>query len=196
MIYETKRLYTRPLTETDLPSLSAILQDEKTMYAYEGAFSDEQVREWYDRQQERYRRNGIGLWAVISKETGGMIGECGLTWQAYEDKQLEGSGFGRRLDAAIPEIGYQFRRDYWHHGYATEAAVGCRDFAFKSYGFPAVYSIIRDTNFASMNVAIRMGMIVIDRFTKYYRGVEMPHYVFRVLNHREKRIDELEMLKG
>ena len=49
------------------------------MYAYEGAFSDEEVQEWLDRQVSRYQKWNFGLWAVILKETDEMIGQCGLT---------------------------------------------------------------------------------------------------------------------
>ena len=45
-----------------------------------------------------------------------------------------------------------------------------------------VYSIIRDSNTASQNVAKRNGMVCIGEFVKYYRGVEMPHYIFSVEN--------------
>lgn len=50
MIIETDRLYMRRLTEGDFDALCKILQDEKCMYAYEHAFSDEEVREWLCKQ--------------------------------------------------------------------------------------------------------------------------------------------------
>ena len=65
MISETKRLYMREMKQTDFPSLCKILQDEHTMYAYEGAFSDMEVQEWLDRQIYRYQHWNFGLWAVI-----------------------------------------------------------------------------------------------------------------------------------
>ncbi len=41
IILETKRLYLRRMNQSDYEALGKILQDEDTMYAYEGAFSDE-----------------------------------------------------------------------------------------------------------------------------------------------------------
>ena len=79
IILETERLYLREMNQGDFPSLCKILQDDYTMYAYEGAFSDEEVQEWLDRQVSRYRKWNFGLWAVILKETDEMIGQCGLT---------------------------------------------------------------------------------------------------------------------
>ena len=56
MILETDRLYLREMNQDDFPSLCRILQDDETMYAYEGAFSDAEVQEWLDRQISRYQK--------------------------------------------------------------------------------------------------------------------------------------------
>ena len=108
MILETERLYLREMNQADFNSLCKILQDEKTMYAYEGAFNDTEVQEWLDKQISRYEKFGFGLWAVILKETNEMIGQCGLSMQPWKDRE-------------VLEIGYLFQRQYWHKGYATEA---------------------------------------------------------------------------
>lgn len=163
MILETERLYLREMNQADFDALCNILQDEDTMYAYEGAFSDGEVQEWLDRQISRYQKWHFGLWAVILKETDEMIGQCGLTMQPWKDME-------------VLEIGYLFNRLYWHKGYATEAAKGCKKYAFETLKADEVCSIIRDTNVASQNVAIRNGMKRKDTWTKHYRGVDMLHY--------------------
>ena len=68
VLAETKRLILRKMTPSDREELCRILQDEEVMYAYEGAFSDEEVEAWLDRQLKRYEEDGFGLWAVILKE--------------------------------------------------------------------------------------------------------------------------------
>ena len=163
MILETERLYLREMNQADFNSLCNILQDEDTMYAYEGAFSDSEVQEWLDRQIARYQKWNFGLWAVILKETDEMIGQCGLTMQPWKETE-------------VLEIGYLFNRLYWHKGYATEAAKACKKYAFETLKADEVCSIIRNTNIASQNVAIRNGMKRKDTWTKYYRDVDMPHY--------------------
>jgi len=60
-------------------------------------------------------------------------------------------------------------------GYATEAAKACKKHAFETLNATEVCSIIRDTNFASQNVAIRNGMTRVDAWIKHYKGVDMPH---------------------
>lgn len=162
MILETKRLYLREMNPSDFESLCKILQDEDTMYAYEGAFSDSEVQEWLDRQISRYQKWNFGLWAVILKETDEMIGQCGLTMQPWKEDE-------------VLEIGYLFERQYWHNGYATEAAIACKKYAFEKLDADEVCSIIRDSNIASQKVAIRNGMIKMDTWIKHYKGVDMPH---------------------
>jgi len=162
MILETERLCLREMGQSDFTSLCKIMQDQETMYAYEGAFSYSEVQEWLDRQIRRYQKWGFGLWAVILKETGGMIGQCGLTMQPWKEEE-------------VLEIGYLFNRRFWHKGYAVEAARACKQYAFETLNAKEVCSIIRDTNIASQNVAIRNGMTMTDSWTKHYRGVDMPH---------------------
>lgn len=163
----TERLSLREIQPTDRAALSRMLQDDEAMHAYEGAFDDAGVDAWLTRMRDRYRTDGFGLWAVDLQETGEMIGQCGITWQ-----QIDG--------ARVHEVGYLFERSHWHHGYATEAAAACRDFAFSELDSERVYAHVRDTNLASMNVAIRLGMTVRSRFVKHYRGVDMPHLAFAI----------------
>jgi len=167
MVLETKRLELREMTQEDFPALCKILQDEDVMYAYEGAFSTQEAQDWLDKQLLRYKEHGFGLWAVVLKENGSMIGQCGLTLQDYKDSQ-------------ILEVGYLFQKEYWHLGYASEAAIACKEYAFDKLNANEVYSIIRDTNLASQNVALRNGMIRVSRFVKHYRGVDIPHLLFCV----------------
>ena len=176
MIIETPRLYLRQMEQKDYLALGKILQDAETMYAYEHAFSNEEVQEWLDKQLTRYAEYGFGGWAVILKSTNEMIAMCGLSMQPYRDIE-------------VLEIGYLLQRVYWHHAYATEAAIACRDYAFKVLGVDEVYSIIRDNNITSQNVARRNGMKIVDSFVKHYYGVDMPHLVFCIRRVEWEQID-------
>ena len=169
IILETDRLYLREMCKRDYCSLCKILQDADVMYAYEHAFSDYEVLQWLDNQINRYKKYGFGLWAAILKDTGEMIGQCGLTMQNIGESE-------------VPEIGYLFQKAFWHKGYATEAAIACKHYAFDNLGYDEVYSIIRDTNIASQNVAKRNGMTKKGVFIKHYYGIDMRHYIFSVRN--------------
>lgn len=50
IILESDRLWLREMTISDMDSLSEILQDEKVMYAYNGAFNDEETMAWLQKQ--------------------------------------------------------------------------------------------------------------------------------------------------
>ena len=174
-ILETERLILRELekdNEKDYNGLCSILQDKETMYAYEHAFSDEEVSQWFNKQINRYETYGFGLWACILKENNEFIGQCGLTMQKI-DKKIHNSD-------EVLEIGYLFNKNYWHKGFAIEAASACKDYAFNVLNAKRVYSIIRDNNTASKNVAIRNNMKIIDNIIKYYYNIYMPHYIFCV----------------
>ena len=98
MILETKRLLLRELKQDDFNNICKLLQDPIVMYAYEGAFSKKEVQEWLDKQLRRYQNDGFGLWGMIEKGSGELIGQCGLTYQEFNGQQ-------------VPEIGYLLNFD-------------------------------------------------------------------------------------
>jgi RimJ/RimL family protein N-acetyltransferase len=167
IILETNRLLLREFSGNDYNDLCEILQDKDVMYAYEHSFSNEEVKNWYNKQMERYEKNGHGLWGAIHKETNEFLGQCGLTIQNINEKEYL-------------EIGYLFKKKYWHKGYATEAALGCRNYAFKMLRAEKVYSIIRDNNIASQNVAKRVGMEKVDEIMIHYYNMDMLHYIYEI----------------
>ncbi|MGM0215324.1 GNAT family N-acetyltransferase [Enterococcus sp. AZ109] len=164
---ETKRLLLREWKQEDLPNLKRFLQDAEVMWAYEHVFSDEEVANWLQWNVDSYRKNGYGLWAMVHKETDEIIGECGITPQTVDW-------------VVYPEIGYHLVKSHWHQGYAIEAAQAVKEWGFAEKDFSELISTVRDTNLASMNVAIRNGMTVEKRYVKHYRGMDMPHYMFSI----------------
>ena len=174
MVLQTQRLILRRWEQEDFADLAEILQDPQVMYAYEHDFSDAEVQAWLERQFARYKKDGFGLFAVVEKESGEIVGQAGLSWQDCQGEQ-------------VLEIGYHLKRKYWHHGYAAEAARGCLQYAFEALGAPVVYSIIKSDNTASQKVAERMGMRRIRQFwTTYYAG-SMLHYLYGVENPQKER---------
>ncbi len=165
IVFQTDRLFVRRISENDFADMCKILQCPVTMRFYEHAFSDDEVAAWLTGQLERYGRFGFGLWAVIRKADGLFIGQAGLTWQNVEG-------------AEELEIGYLFNKDFWHRGYATEAAKGCMEYAFRILERPRVVSTIRDINLPSRAVAVRVGMKYEKTFIKRYYGMDMPHDVY------------------
>lgn len=151
MIVESERLILRAITELDYDALYAVLADSDIMQHYPYSFDEARVRGWISRNRERYEIFGFGLWAVVLKETGEMIGDCGLTMQMINGQ-------------VKPEIGYHIRKDQQRKGYGSEAARACRDWAFANTPFNVLYSYMKYTNEASMAVAVANGMKLVDEF--------------------------------
>ncbi len=95
-ILETKRLFLREMNQDDFDALYAVLADPDIMQHYPYTFDGDKVQNWIERNINRYRENGFGLWAVCLRDSGEMIGDCGLTLQNIDGEIL-------------PEIGYHIR---------------------------------------------------------------------------------------
>ena len=151
MIIETQRLLLREMTEDDFDALYKVLADKESMKYYPYAFDEIRVKSWIQRNIDRYNTLGFGLWAVCLKETGEMIGDCGLTMQL--------------INGVIkPEIGYHIRSDKQKNGYAKEAAIAVRDWTFENTPFNIVYSYMKYTNEPSIKTAISYGCKQVDEF--------------------------------
>ncbi|MGB2896989.1 MAG: GNAT family N-acetyltransferase [Anaerolineales bacterium] len=150
---ETPRLYLRLMQLSDLDDLLKIFGDSKVMASFDTVpFNREQMENWMQRNIEHQKSHGYGLFSVILKSEGILIGDCGL-----EHMEVEG-------DLAT-ELGYDFQSDYWNQGFATEAASAVRDYAFEKLNLPRLISLIRVGNAASKRVSEKIGMQFIDDFT-------------------------------
>ena len=158
MVIETERLILREMTDEDFHALYKVLADSDTMQHYPYTFDEARVRNWIQRNIDRYRIFGFGLWAVCLKETGEMIGDCGLTMQLING-QIK------------PEIGYHIRADKQRKGYAKEAAIAVRDWTFTNTPFNVIYSYMKYTNAPSYKTAISWGCKLIDEFEDDVNGI-------------------------
>ena len=149
---ETERLFLREMTDDDFEALRRVLGNRDIMRHYPYAFDDARVRNWIARNRERYSIFGFGLWAVCRKDTGEMIGDCGLTMQII-DGQIR------------PEIGYHIRADHQRRGFAKEAACAVRDWTFVNTPFRAVYSYMKAENIPSIRTAMAYGCVEAGEFT-------------------------------
>ncbi|MBV6498927.1 MAG: hypothetical protein CJBNEKGG_01157 [Prosthecobacter sp.] len=145
VVFETKRLSLRQMTPSDVPALLAVFGDAETMRYYPAAFDEARMRAWVDWNMRSYEARGYGLWAMILRATGEVIGDCGLASQQVGGIQEV-------------EVGYHVRRDLWGQGLATEAAPGCLDYGFGIVGCHRLVSLINPLNLPSRRVAEKIGM--------------------------------------
>ena len=179
MKLETDRLFLREMTREDFDALYVVLGDSDIMQHYPHTFDETRVRGWIERNLERYRTLGFGLWAVCLRETGEMIGDCGLTLQRIDGETL-------------PEIGYHIRRDCQRRGYASEAARAVRDWAFDHTAYDCLYSYMKYTNVPSYSTAMAAGMKKIKQYPDAQNGVT---FVFGISREEWRRLKETA-LKG
>jgi len=143
-VLETERLRLRKLSLGDLDFIGEMLAHPEVMRYYPKCHSRAESAEWIERQLARYERDGLGLWLALERETQQPVGQIGLTVQ-----QVEGS--------PEREVGWLLHRPFWKHGFATEAAIACRDHAFAELGLDYLISLIRPVNTPSQAVARRIG---------------------------------------
>ncbi|HEY9657554.1 MAG TPA: GNAT family N-acetyltransferase, partial [Allocoleopsis sp.] len=84
MLLETKRLLLREMTLQDVDELLAVFSDPEAMQFYPKPFDRPMTQAWIERNIQRYAQDGFGLWAVILKESGKLIGDCGLVMQEVD----------------------------------------------------------------------------------------------------------------
>ena len=90
---------------------------------------------------------GFGLWAVVVKESGAMIGFAGLCHPLWFPEMAE------RV-----EVGWRLRRDAWGHGYATEGGRAALQAGFGTLGLAEVVAFVHPANERSLAVTRRLGM--------------------------------------
>lgn len=143
-ILRSDRLMLREITVADLPALERIFGDPLCMRYYPSVKDAAATRDFFNRLAfGSYEKNGFGLWAMIDRKSGDLLGDCGITLQETS----------RGME---PELGYHLWPDYWGKGYATEAATACRDHAFSVMGLSRLVSIVSLENLPSQKVAGRV----------------------------------------
>lgn len=149
---ETERLLMRPFVDADLDEWAPIMADPEVVRYLTGEvmsrddawramavfLGHDQLRGWSNN-------------AVIDKADGRLLGRAGL-WQPEGWPGLE--------------VGWTFARPAWGHGYATEAALAWRDYAFDVLEAPELLSVIHRDNARSIAVAQRIGHV-------YLREIEI-----------------------
>ena len=147
VILETPRLLLRHLELQDVQELHSLYQDiEIRRYFPDGILSYEDTKEeleWYINGHPQYPK--LGLWATVHKESGKFIGRCGLLpWEIDDTLEIE--------------IAYLLNKDFWHQGFATEAAKEIMSYGFEKLHLKRLICMMHPENVASQKVAERIGM--------------------------------------
>jgi RimJ/RimL family protein N-acetyltransferase len=163
---------------TDVDALLDIFADPKVIASFGiPPFNRQQMEQWVKSNIDHQSKYGYGLFSVILKSNGLLIGDCGL-----EHMNIRG-------EKAV-ELGYDFRSDCWHHGYATEAPKAFRDFAFEQLGRSKIVSLIRVGNDPSRRVAERVGMRFVSEVSRFNN---VRYWVYEVTSPAPQRDGHLRI---
>lgn len=146
VIRETKRLILREFVPEDIDALYKLYEDAEHCRYIDGlsASKGEEKEKLESYIQYVYGFYGFGLWAVIEKESGMLIGRCGL--------QVEDIGGEGML-----EIGYMIGRPWLRKGYGLESVRAVLCYAYEETEETKVAARIDENNAASQALAVRAG---------------------------------------
>lgn len=150
---ETSRLILRQWKTSDFKSFANLTADHDVMRYFPSVLSQRESDELANKFQTLIAENGWGFWAVELKNTHDFIGFVGL--------QNLPTQFGF---SPCVEIGWRLAKQYWHQGYATEAAQACLKFAFEQLALEEVVSFTAKLNVPSQKVMQRLNMQYISEF--------------------------------
>lgn len=168
---QTDRLLMRRWRESDREPFAALNGDPDTLVYFPATLDRAASDAFVDLIEERFERQGYGLWALEVRETGDFIGYTGLN--AMPDGVPAAGGM---------EIGWRLAKHAWHHGYATEAARAALDVAFDGAGLREVWSMTAVLNEPSIAVMRRLGMTEAGRFDhpRVPEGPLRPHVLYHL----------------
>ncbi|MBV8651702.1 MAG: GNAT family N-acetyltransferase [Alphaproteobacteria bacterium] len=160
--FTTARLLLRPFRPEDIDQAFALFADPEVMkYSVAGADSDRAATEArLARYQRDYERDGFGVFAMVDRGPGRLVGIAGL----------------RRLEHGNEvELIYRLRRDKWGQGFASEAVSALIDRGFRELGLRRIFAFIEPENLASQRAALRVGMAFVE--DTLYEGMPVQSYV-------------------
>jgi len=169
---ETARLLLRMFRQDDLDNLSLIYADADVMQFLSGhPLTRDETAGWLNYFLSGWENFGFGWWAVILKESGRLIGHCGLQFIHITPEV---------------EVTYGLAKPYWRQGLASEAARACLRYGFEELQLERIYALADPGNTASHRVMERVGMSH-DK-TEYYKDDlyegDLVYYVIAQADHR------------
>jgi RimJ/RimL family protein N-acetyltransferase len=167
VIAETRRLVLRTFVAEDLPLYAALNADPEVYATLSGEpLSRQDSDDTAAWAQDLFDAEGIGLLAVERRVDRTFVGMCGLHHQASYPGDVE--------------VGWRLAREYWGHGYATEAAAAWLDRGFGALGLDRIISITDSDNHRSLAVMARLGMTFDHAASIIDEGVEHDAVVYAI----------------
>lgn len=147
--FSSKRFFLRKFTYDDLESWMDFYENNPSL-RYLGIDLNRTNREmalaWIGTQLDRYAKNEFGQLAMISKETGELIGSRGFSFI-----EIDGKFFLQSLCSIKPA--------YWAQGFGSESATCLHNFVFQNKITDTIASICHLDNEISQKYLEKLGFI-------------------------------------
>lgn len=139
---ETERLLLRPFTPNDGPSLHAVIGNDPDMTWDGTTRTIDRIEETIQGRIKHFEVHGFGVWAVIDKVSGNLVGQTGLQiLQGTEEVEL---------------VAYTAKK-CWGQGIAFESCIAALIYAFTEMKLSRVIAIMRTQNVVAQRVAEKLG---------------------------------------
>jgi RimJ/RimL family protein N-acetyltransferase len=136
-IMETERLILREWILEDAENFFELNNDPDVIrYTGDPPFESIKATREFIRNYDAFKKEGMGRWVCILKETGENIGWCGL----------------RKKPKGFVDLGYRFHQKHWNKSYATEAGMACLEFGFYQLKLEIIVANTAAENEASSRV--------------------------------------------
>ncbi len=167
---ESARLVLRPHGIDDFEPLHVLTVSPETRAFLSGEPSREESYKRLLTSIASWHLFGYGTFAVIERESGLYVGNCGLFRLERDlDPPFEGE----------PEAGWIVARNRWGRGYAGEAMAAALAWFDEALAIPRTVCMISLGNTASEHVAARLGYQPIG-LSRYKGGDELMRYAREV----------------
>lgn len=145
-ITETDRCIIRETAECDVDAFYEIYSDPSITEYMEPLFEDREAELKYvkDYREKVYDFYGFGMWTVLDKETGRVIGRAGVSMrEGFDD----------------PELGFMIAKEYQNQGLATEVCQAVLSFANREFEFDRFQALVHKDNTASQKLLTKLGFV-------------------------------------
>jgi [ribosomal protein S5]-alanine N-acetyltransferase len=177
MQLNTTRLLLREFADHDFAALRAIDADP-VIQRYRGGqtITAEQTRAFIEltkRFAEEQPQTRYPFVVVLQSENA-VIGACGLSITNYALREAE--------------LWYVLNRQYWRHGYMTEAAQALITFGFQQLQLHRIWAMCHPENIGSWRVLEKLGMTREGRLRQHYWEQEQwrDSFMYALLDHEWK----------
>ena len=145
IIAKTPRLLIRLIEPGDAAAMYAVYGDADAMrWVDDGQpLTAADAERWVQATRHNYETRGYGMYALVERESGEVIGFAGLV-HPHDQKEAE--------------LKYALRRETWGRGLATEAAVALLAHGESAHGLRHVIATTAPENEPSHRVLLKAGM--------------------------------------